>query len=287
MHLYNKTSDKVFEAALVVFMILLSASMLLPLVNVLCLSLEPNHLAIEPGRVHIIPKAFTLKAYQQILENGQLLRSFANSAIITVGGAALGVLLTAMMGYGLCNSSVKGVRFVSYFIMFTMMFSGGMIPSFILVKDLGLTNNLLSLILPSAMSAYNVILMRSFFRSLPPGLMESAMIDGCNEVQTFFRIVLPLSTPIIATIALFYAVARWNSFFDGVLYITDRFKKPMMVILRELLILSDNVERSADLDVGMNVKMATAFSTVIPILCVYPFLQKYFTKGIMLGAVKG
>ena len=168
-----------------------------------------------------------------------------------------------------------------------MMFSGGIIPSYILVKNLGLMNSLWAMVLPSMMSAYNVILMRSFFRSLPPELAESALIDGCNEMQTFVLIILPLSKAILATILLFYAVGRWNSFFDGVMYITDQAKKPMQVILREILIMSDNVDTSGDLDVGMNVKMATAFVTVLPILCVYPFLQKYFTKGVMLGAVKG
>lgn len=280
-------SNRLFQFGLICYMLLLSAIMLLPLVNVLCLSLEPNYIAIEPGRLHLIPQKITLKAYQDIFRNGQIMRSFGNSIFITVAGSLLGTLFTAMMGYGLCHTHIKGIHFVSYMILFTMMFSGGIIPSYILVKNLGLMNSLWAMVLPSMMSAYNVILMRSFFRSLPPELAESALIDGCNEMQTFVLIILPLSKAILATILLFYAVGRWNSFFDGVMYITDQAKKPMQVILREILIMSDNVDTSGDLDVGMNVKMATAFVTVLPILCVYPFLQKYFTKGVMLGAVKG
>ena len=279
--------NKIIDTIVVFCMILLSISMLIPLINILCLSLEPNWIAVEPDRVHLIPKEITLKAYETIFKDGQVLRSFGNSVYITVIGGVLGTAVTAMMGYGLCNSKIKGVRFISYMILFTMMFSGGLIPSYILVKNLGLMNNLWALILPNLMGAYNVILMRSFFRNLPPSLSEAALIDGCNEAQVFFRIILPLSTAIIATILLFYAVGRWNSFMDGVLYITDRAKKPMQVILREILIMSAQPDTSGDLDVGMNIKMATAFVTIVPILCVYPFLQKYFTKGVMLGAIKG
>ncbi|MDR1539318.1 MAG: carbohydrate ABC transporter permease [Clostridiales bacterium] len=275
------------DALIIAFLLFISAAMLIPLLNVLCLSLEPNYIAIEPSRLHIIPREITLKAYAEIIKKGQIIISFRNSVFITVLGSLSGTLLTAMMSYGLCDANVKGIKFISYLILFTMMFSGGVIPMYMLIKNLGLMNNLMALVLPSIMSAYNVILMRSFFKSLPDSLSDSAKIDGCNEARVFWRIILPISKPIIATILLFYAVARWNAYFDGAMYITDRNKKPMQVILRELLILSDSPDTSGDLDIGMNVKMAIAFVTIVPILCVYPFLQKYFTQGILLGSIKG
>jgi putative aldouronate transport system permease protein len=172
-----------------------------------------------------------------------------------------------------------------------MMFSGGIIPSYLLISKLGLIDSLWSLILPGMMTAYNVILMKTFFQSLPISLTESATLDGATEVQVFFRIILPLSKAILATIVLFYAVMFWNDFFNGIMYINDRTKKPLQVVLREILLLatadsgSSNVDSS--LDLGMNVQMAVAIVSMIPIICVYPFLQKYFTKGVLIGAVKG
>jgi len=212
-----------------------------------------------------------------------------NSVVITAAGAIGGVIVTAMLGYSLTFENVKGHKIVSFLVLFTMMFNGGIIPTYILVKKLGLLDTLWSLFIPVLISGYNVILMRSFFQSIPVSLAESAFLDGASEVSVFFRIIVPLSKPIFATITLFYAVSRWNDFFNGIMFITTLSKKPLQVLLREILL-----QASADADsgpdtvyIGVNVKMAIVFITIIPTMLFYPFLQKYFTKGIMLGAVKG
>lgn len=279
--------SRLFDISNYTFFVFVSVSMIFPFLNILCLSLEPNYIAIETGVIHIIPKAITYKAYVEIWQNSYISTAFMNSVFITVVGAFLGVVISSMIAYGLSFDRIPGHKALSYIVLFTMMFSGGIIPLYILIKQLGMINSLWSLIIPSLLSAYNIILMRTFFKELPVSLSESALLDGCTEAGIFFRIVLPLSTPIIATITLFYAVAKWNSFFDAVMYITEPSKKPLQLILREILIQSGDPDTGGDLDIGMNVKMATAIVTIVPILCVYPFLQKYFTKGILLGAVKG
>lgn len=279
-------SSKLFDIFNYCFFFLLSLAMLFPFINVLTLSLEPNQIAIQTGVIHLFPKQFTLAAYYEVFRNPMIFKSFFNSTFITVIGSILGVLITAMMAYGLTNEKMPGQKTISFLVLFSMMFSGGIIPSYILIKKLGMINSLWSLIIPPLMEAYNIILMRSFFKSLPLSLIESAKIDGCSEIGIFFKIILPLSKPIIATITLFIAVSRWNSFFDAVMYISSTDKKPLQVILREILIQNSEVE-TRDIDLGENVKMATIIVATIPILMVYPFLQKHFAKGILLGAIKG
>jgi putative aldouronate transport system permease protein len=283
--------SKVFSICNILFFLGVSVVMLVPFLNVVCISLEPEYLALDPDRLHLIPKVWSLDAYRMVLQNSMILRSLGNSLFITIVGSLLGVLLTAMFGYGLSFEQIFGHKVISFFLLFTMMFSGGIIPSYLLISKLGLIDSLWSLILPGMMTAYNVILMKTFFQSLPISLTESATLDGATEVQVFFRIILPLSKAILATIVLFYAVMFWNDFFNGIMYINDRTKKPLQVVLREILLLatadsgSSNVDSS--LDLGMNVQMAVAIVSMIPIICVYPFLQKYFTKGVLIGAVKG
>lgn len=280
---------RVFYIFNIIFFALVSLSVIIPFANVLCLSLEPNYIAIETGVLHLIPRNITLEAYKYVLRDNLFTRAFLNSVVITAAGAIGGVIVTAMLGYSLTFENVKGHKIVSFLVLFTMMFNGGIIPTYILVKKLGLLDTLWSLFIPVLISGYNVILMRSFFQSIPVSLAESAFLDGASEVSVFFRIIVPLSKPIFATITLFYAVSRWNDFFNGIMFITTLSKKPLQVLLREILL-----QASADADsgpdtvyIGVNVKMAIVFITIIPTMLFYPFLQKYFTKGIMLGAVKG
>jgi len=280
---------KIFNWFNITFFILLSVCMLIPLINVVCLSFEPNHIAIETGVIHLIPRELSLEAYKKVLNDELFKGAFLNSVFITVTGAVGGVIITSMLGYSLTFTNIVGHKLVSYLILFTMLFSGGIIPSYILVKQLGLLDTLWSLIIPSLMSAYNVILMRTFFSSIPTSLSESAFLDGASEFTVFFRVIVPLSKPIFATILLFYGVSRWNDFFAGMMYITSKSKKPLQVLLREILLQVSKSEDSGTdvIDIGVNVKMAIAVVTMVPIMCIYPFLQKYFTKGILLGAVKG
>lgn len=283
----ERWSYKLFNTMNTMFFGFLSVIMLFPFINVLTLSLEPEYIASETGVIHLFPKEFTLHAYQYIFREDKIINALSNSIFVTIVGSFLGVLITAMLAYGLSDSSLKGNKFLSYMVLFTMMFSGGIIPLYLLVKKLGMLDSQWSLIVPTVITAYNTILMRSFFKSLPDSLKESAMLDGCNEVGVFFRIVLPLSAPIIATIVLFYAVAKWNDFFSALIYITSSKKKTLQLVLREILVESNTEDPTLVKDLGYNVKMATVIITIIPIMLVYPFLQKHFTKGIMLGSVKG
>lgn len=273
----------------VIFFVLISLTMIVPFLNVICLSLEPEHIAMEQGVLHLIPRELSLEAYRWVLGNQMIGQAFLNSVFITVVGSVGGVVVTAMLGYGLSFRKVMGNKLISYFVLFTMMFSSGIIPSYMLVKNLRLLDSLWGLTIPVLINAYNTILMRTFFETLPPSLTESALLDGATEMKIFASIVIPLSMPIFATILLFYAVARWNDFFTGSMYITSVSKKPLQVVLRELLLqVSADANTGGDtLSLGVNLKMAVAIITMVPIICVYPFLQKYFTKGILLGAVKG
>lgn len=290
MH-YKTKGDIIFMIVNTAVFVLIGVIMLLPFINVLCLSLEPEHLAIETGRLHLWPKEFTFDAYLEVLKNQTILNSFGNSAFVTFVGATLSLLITAMFGYGLTFDKIIGHKLFSYMLLFTMMFSGGMIPTYMLIKNLHLTNSLWSLILVGMMVPYNVILMKAFFLGLPKSLEESAMLDGASEFQIFFRIVLPLSKPILATIFLFYAVQLWNDYFNAMMFITDPAKKTLQVFLREILMLSTadvtTPETESALQFGTNLQMATAIISMVPIICVYPWLQKYFTKGTLVGAVKG
>lgn len=268
-------------------LIIIGVIIIVPFINVFCLSLEPSHIADETGRVHLIPKAISLEAYKYVFRNKNILTSAANSVFITLTGSLGGTMVTAMLGYGLTFKKISGYKVISYMVLFTMMFSGGIIPLYMLVQKMGLLNTRFSVILPFMVTAYNTILMKNFFESIPDSLAESAQLDGATEFTLFFKIILPLSKPILATIVLFYAVSRWNDYFYGMMFITDQSCKPLQVLLREILLQASADTAGDTITLGKNVKMAIAIVTMAPIMIVYPFLQKYFTKGVMIGSVKG
>jgi putative aldouronate transport system permease protein len=201
------------------------------------------------------------------------------------------MILTSFMAYALSRKYLHGRGIFNFIVVFTMLFSGGMIPSFILVQSLGLIDSLWALILPSAISAYNMIIMRNFFQGIPDSLEESAKMDGCSDWGVFFRIILPLSLPSIATISLFYAVSYWNTYQSAILYINDSAKWPIQVLLRQIVIVSSGMNAdAASVDVvppAQSVKMAVIVVATLPMLIAYPFVQKYFVKGAMVGSVKG
>lgn len=268
-------------------LIIIAIIIVVPFINILCLSLEPSHIADEVGRIHLIPREVSFEAYEYVLRNKNILISALNSVLITLAGSLGGTMVTAMLGYGLTFKKIFGHKFISFMVLFTMMFSGGIIPLYILIQKLGLLNTRLSLILPFMVTAYNTILMKNFFESIPDSLAESAQLDGATEFTLFFKIILPLSKPILATIVLFYAVSRWNDYFYGMMFVTDQNCKPLQVLLRELLLQASADSGGDTITLGKNMKMAIAIVTMVPIMVVYPFLQKYFTKGVMLGSVKG
>ncbi len=278
-----------------IFLGLFALLALAPFVHVLAQSLSSHH-AITSGKVSLWPVDFTIQAYIRVLSERAFLNSFAVSVLRTVVGTVVNVLITCLLAYPLSKSYIKGRSVIMFLIVFSMMFGGGMIPTFLIVKATGLLNSFWAFIIPGAVSAFNVIIMKNFFQSVPAELEESAKIDGASNMGILFRIVVPLSMPAIATIILFHGVAHWNAFFDTVLYISNRDLFPLQVYLRELIVFNNtdinmNASNSLNMDSTLlaleSLKAAALIASTVPILIVYPFLQKYFTKGIMLGSVKG
>jgi putative aldouronate transport system permease protein len=218
----------------------------------------------------------------------KVLRSLAVSICVTLIGTLINLFFTATMAYGLSRSNLAGKKFVLNMVLFTMVFGGGMIPTFLLVKNLGLYDTYAALILPGAISAYNMLIVRNFFMELPPSLEEAAAIDGCSDIGIFVKIALPLSLPCLATFGLFYAVGHWNNYFGALLYLDDQNKYPFQLVLRNIVMQSQDTSANADQELPSDtLKMASIVIGTVPILCVYPFLQKHFAAGVMVGAVKG
>lgn len=287
--------ERIASALNYVFLGLFALLALAPFVHVLAQSLS-SHDAITSGKVGLLPVEFTLEAYGRVLSEQAFLNAFQVSVLRTVVGTAVNVVLTCLMAYPISKTYIKGRSVIMFMIVFTMMFGGGMIPTFLVVKETGLLNTFWAFIIPGAISAFNVIIMKNFFQSVPAEMEESAKIDGASNLGILFRIVMPLSMPAVATITLFHAVGHWNSFFDTVLYVTDRSLFPLQVYLRELVMfnqsnIDNNSGYSANMDSTLlaleSLKAAALIASTVPILIVYPFLQKYFVKGIMLGSVKG
>jgi putative aldouronate transport system permease protein len=275
----------------VYFLVFLSVVIVtVPVMHIISVSLEPELLAGKPGRFQILPKEITFGAYGEALARSDISRALLNSAYVTLLSAGLGTVCTGMFAYALTFKKLPGKKLITMIAVFTMAFNVGIIPRYLLLKDLGMLNTLWALIIPPMMWASHMIIMRAFFNSQPASLRESAVIDGAHELTIFFRIIIPLSMPIIATIFLFYAVTRWNSYFDAVIFIDRRHLKTIQVLLREVLI-EHTVEEGESFELGKqygeNLKMAIAVISILPIVIVYPFLQKYFVKGSLIGAVKG
>lgn len=269
---------------------LLSLSMILPFIHLAAKSLSSEAFVLAK-EVFFWPKGFTLLSYQYVLENRQFFYSFTNSVFLAVVGTALSMAITILAAYPLSRKQVPYMRVFMLTIVITMFFSGGLIPTYLVVKGTGLINSIWSLIIPVAMSPFNLILIRNFFSGVPEALEESARMDGAGNFRILLSIFLPLSVPALATISMFYAVGYWNSFFNALMYITERRWMPLQMFLLQL-ISEEGVNDLAMTDVfreitAETIRAATILCAVIPILCVYPFIQRYFVQGIMLGAVKG
>src|SRR5699024_10211955 len=239
----------------------------------------------------LIPREWTTAAYDYILSTPTIFRALGVSTFVTVAGTLLSLILTSMMAYALSKPRLPGRRTINFLVIFTMLFSGGMIPTFIVVTKLGLLDSLWSLIIPVAVNAFNLVIMRNFFQGIPDSLEEAARIDGCSEFGVFVRVVLTLSIASIATIGLFYAVTYWNTYMHAVLYINDSSLWPIQVLLRQVVIVSSGMNADATVvDIvppAQSVKMAVIAVATLPMLAVYPFVQRYFVKGAMIGSVKG
>jgi len=273
-------------------LVLVASTMLLPFLNLLAVSFSGNT-AILRGEVSFWPVGFQTATYRYVLNSPQLLQSLANTLFITVAGTLLSVLLTGTLAYGLSKKYIMIRRPALLLVVFTMLFNPGMIPNYLVVRGMGLINSRWALIVPVLVDAFNLLIMKTFFQQVPLELEESALIDGADPMRIFFYIVVPLTMHGIATICLFYAVARWNTFFSGVLYLNRMSQYPLQVILREILVAGTTLEGGAGFSQDAlnipteGVKAATILFATAPILIVYPFLQKYFVKGALLGAIKG
>jgi putative aldouronate transport system permease protein len=266
---------------------------LFPILHVASVSLSSPQAAMS-GSVSIFPRDITIDAYRTIIRAGSVPRGFRNSLIYTSIGTAINLMMTVLMAYPLSKKHLTFRSFYMVLIMITMFFSGGLIPQFLLVRSLNMYNKIWALVIPGAISAWNLIIMRTLFQSMPAELDESAYLDGANDFVVLFRIVLPLSKAALATIGLFYAVSHWNSFFTAIIYLRNAEKYPLQVILRQIVLQNQIAEEMAQHYIddptqfySESIKYATLFSSLLPMMMLYPFLQKYFVKGIMIGSLKG
>lgn len=284
-----KLKNSMFDIVLYIILTLAAIVTIIPFLQVVTISVSPSHVATSYG-LHLFPKEIVWDGYKSIFKYDLLWTSYANTIVRTVLGTALSMLLYVMGAYPLAKTYLPHRKFWTLFVVFTMYFSGGMIPSYLLINNwLKLSNTIWVLIIPGAMSAYNLIIVRNFFESIPDSLEESARIDGANDITVLFRIILPLSKPCLATVSLWCIVGHWNSWFDCLLYIKDRNKYVLQYTLQKILI-DGQVEDLEMMDRVVNtdtMKMAALMASVIPIIIIYPFIQKYFTAGVMVGAVKG
>ncbi|MCS7460880.1 carbohydrate ABC transporter permease [Paenibacillus doosanensis] len=284
-------SERCFDLANGLFLILMMIVTIYPLIYVALASISDASQLMAFTGLLWKPLGFSLDAYANVFANPMILKGYGNTLFVVVVGLAFNILLTSLGAYSLSRKSLMYRKPILLFIVFTMFFSGGLIPFYLTVKGVGLANTLWALIIPQAINTFNLILMKTAFESIPDALEESAKIDGANDFVILFRIVLPLSMPVIAVMLLYYGVSHWNSWFHALIFLQDRSMYPLQLILREILLQGEaNSTGASDTDMVMlavTLKYATIIVATVPILCVYPFLQKYFVKGALIGAIKG
>lgn len=284
-------SYRVFQVINFIFMLFIVCVTLYPFLYLVAQSFS-SEAAIYAGKVKLLPVDFNLKTYEVVFRTADFFNSYKNTIIYTVTGTLVSLAFSAMLAYPLSKPNLIGQKILTPFIVFTMFFSGGLIPNYILINSLGMRNTIWAIILPGAISTYNVLIMRSFFYSLPTELEEAAAVDGLDAYGIFFKIVLPLSKPILATIVLFYAVGMWNNWFGPFIYLDDKKLQPVALYLRGIVAgatgtaeVGATSEEAAQ--IGANIRSCTMVLTALPIICIYPFVQRYFVEGMMIGSVKG
>jgi ABC-type glycerol-3-phosphate transport system permease component len=266
---------------------------LLPLLYTVSVSLTPYSELLKRGGIILWPNKITFEYYAYVLSAGSpVLRAFGVTLLVTVVGTAVSLAITVATAYPLSKKYLPGRKVFMYLFVVTMLFSGGIIPTFLVVRSLGLLDSLWALILPSAMRVFNMIVMRTFFSSMPDSLEEAARIDGCNDIGVLLRIIIPSSGAVLATIGMFYAVSKWNMFFDALIYINNPVKYTLQIVLRQILVLTEVDELqdtviAADIPPTLSLQMTLAIIALLPMLVLYPYIQRYFVKGIMIGSVKG
>jgi putative aldouronate transport system permease protein len=285
--------ERTFDFSNVIFLFLLICVTFYPLYFSAAASFShAGEFAAHQGLL-LKPAGFSLKAYQMVFDNPMIIKGYINTLLIVGGGLLLNLVLTSFGAYALSRQSLYYRKSLTLFIVFTMFFSGGLIPFYLTVKGLGLTNSMLALIIPQAVNTFNLIIMRTSFAAIPVSLEESAKIDGANDFVILFRIIIPVSLPVIAVMVLYYGVSHWNSWFHAMIFLRDRDLFPLQLILREILISGETAGMVTGADSGESVllaetlKYAAIMVATVPILFIYPFLQRFFVKGALLGAIKG
>jgi putative aldouronate transport system permease protein len=286
-------SDRIVDAVLYTGLTLFCLATLFPLYFVIVMSITPYTEVLKNGGFVVWPTSVTFDAFKTIFSSNTVPKALQVTIFITVIGTALNLAVTTMLAYPLSKKFLPGRNIVLMGIVFTMLFSGGLIPTYMTVKATGLMNTLWALIIPGLVSSFNMLIMKTYFEGLPGEVEEAAKVDGCGDIGTMIRIVLPLSMPIMATLGLFYGVSHWNAYFGGIMYLSDRTLYPLQVVLRNMIQSPAVSQELAVPQSSLNalppetIKMATVVVATIPVLVVYPFLQKYFVKGMLLGAIKG
>ena len=293
-HSRQGVGDRVFNAVAVGIVTRLTVIVIFPLLNVVAASFSSST-AVNAGKVLLWPIEFTLDNYRTVLKYNSVWLGYRNTILYTIAGTVISVTLSLFCAYPLAQRKFSGRKFFNKLFLLTMIFNGGMIPTYIVVRDLNLLNTVWSVLLPSAISFYNVIIMRNYIETtIPDELEESARVDGCSPARYFISFVVPLTKPIIAVIAMYYAVAQWNDYFNAFLYLTDKNLYPLQLFLREILISSKFSASDLDPDaikaiqgLADTLKYVVIVVSTLPLMCIYPFVQKYFVKGVMIGSVKG
>ena len=290
------SQDKVVYVVNYILLILLTVSVLYPLIYIVSCSFSSGD-ALMAGRVKLLPVEFTLLSYKTVFEYESIWTGYLNSIIYTVVGTVISIVLTIFAAYPLSRDDFRGGNILMKLFLFTMLFSGGLVPTYLLVKNLGLIDTMWAVVLPTAVNAYNMIVARTFFKqTIPKDLQEAAELDGCSDFKFFTKIVVPLSTPIIAVLCLWVAIGLWNGYFNPLIYINSENKYPLQLILRRILLMAqvDFGNSAVDPRVVMEnqylsqmLRYGTIIISSLPLMLIYPFVQKYFVKGVMIGAVKG
>lgn len=285
---------KAFKFFNIFIMIVVIAITLYPFLYVLAQSFSSEQY-VYAGEVFLLPKGFTTKTYQVVMQESSFWSGYKNTIIYTLFSTIISIIMTILCAYPLSRKDLKGRKYILAFMVFTMFFNGGLIPNYLLIKNLGMRNTIWAVIIPGAISTYNMLIMKTFFEGLPHELVEAASVDGANTYTTLWKIILPLSKPIIATMVLFYAVGSWNSWFGAYLYFDKKELFPVTLYLRNVIAGAQQTAASSasgvssdDLtQIAATLKSATIILTVLPIICIYPFVQKYFVQGVMIGSIKG
>lgn len=287
-------NNRIYFTIVVIVLCMMTTAVLYPLIYILSASFSSPS-AVSAGKVILLPVDFSLEGYKAVFRYSDVWIGYRNTLLYTAAGTGINVTLTMCAGYGLSRKGLPGRRFLTFLFTFTMIFSGGLVPTYLVMSKLDLVNTPFAMILPGAVNITNMILARTFIASIPGELEEAARVDGCSYAKYFVRIVLPLSKAIIAVLALYYAVGHWNAYFNALIYLSDRKLYPLQIFLREILVLN-SISNDALIDPEMEEKMrgmadllkyALIVVSTVPILCAYPFAQKYFTKGVMVGSLKG